>query len=889
MRHLLSTVGFAGLALLALGACSRSAPVPETPSAPAAVTRAPPLRVQPPPTENVLGPDAEKKSNAGRRAWIKRMHRARAGFDQEAAERRNGLAQVRRHAALSVAPPAPSGPRWVERGSTNQAGRTHVSRVASDGALYVGSANGGLWRGTLDGDDWTPLGDDTYGGVHFLEVVPSPEPGEPDVLLTATDGGILLRSTNGGATWASMDVGSVWWVRRMAMATDGTNAVFLVTAGNDGVRLLRSLDAGASWAVITDYAETYGDLFVPRDGDATIWLVDGTHVRMSTDLGDSWTDAGVVPAGSGTWDLAGSEAGAPTLYLIGDGGQLWRSDDAAATWNFTGTTSDYWGGSMTASAVNPDFFVYGGVEVHKSFDGGASFTTQNYWYDYYGSPADTLHADIPGIDVIPNGAGGETWFINTDGGTYRSLDGLATVRNVSLYGLRVGQYYDVLTSTANPEHVAIGSQDQGYQLTNRVAQDDDAWEVEQVLSGDYGHLTSGDGSHAFVFSVYPGFILVQIGEDDPYLAYLDFPGGEAYVPWLPPIVADPEARADFFFPATRIWKYTKAGRDNWNSAVWSEQDFRVAGDEYVSRLAFSPVDPRRAVALTSYGRAWYSSDKGVTWAMSPSMVADDNWLYGQAIAHSVTNPDLVTIGGSGYGVPAVYRSEDGGRTYFPWSEGLPDTLVYTLVEAPDGSGRLFAGTETAAYTRGPDDDAWVDITTSDAPVTIYWDAEALPDSNTIRFATYGRGVWDYVLAPVESDCPAGQDADGDGVACDTDCDDADATVYPGAAEACDGVDRDCDAAAPAPGEYDADADGSPACADCDDLDPVRTPGAEELCGDGIDEDCDGEDVDCPAAAAPDDPGGCGCAWGGGRAPRNAPLAWMGIVAAAGLLAARRRA
>jgi hypothetical protein len=38
------------------------------------------------------------------------------------------------------------------------------------------------------------------------------------------------------------------------------------------------------------------------------------------------------------------------------------------------------------------------------------------------------------------------------------------------------------------------------------------------------------------------------------------------------------------------------------------------------------------------------------------------------------------------------------------------------------------------------------------------------------------------------------DADGDGYPSDEDCDDADATVHPGVADACDGVDRNCDGA-----------------------------------------------------------------------------------------------
>jgi len=51
------------------------------------------------------------------------------------------------------------------------------------------------------------------------------------------------------------------------------------------------------------------------------------------------------------------------------------------------------------------------------------------------------------------------------------------------------------------------------------------------------------------------------------------------------------------------------------------------------------------------------------------------------------------------------------------------------------------------------------------------------------------------------------DNDGDGVDSDTDCDDNDASRYPGNAEVCDGVDNDCVGGVPAD-EADADFDGA---------------------------------------------------------------------------------
>ena len=89
------------------------------------------------------------------------------------------------------------------------------------------------------------------------------------------------------------------------------------------------------------------------------------------------------------------------------------------------------------------------------------------------------------------------------------------------------------------------------------------------------------------------------------------------------------------------------------------------------------------------------------------------------------------------------------------------------------------------------------------------------------------------------------DADGDGFVQGLDCDDGDASIYPGAPESCDGVDSDCDGVADNGLTDDVDGDGHStpgSCEgskdDCDDDDPAVHPGAEEIC-DGKDSDCDG--------------------------------------------------
>lgn len=131
----------------------------------------------------------------------------------------------------------------------------------------------------------------------------------------------------------------------------------------------------------------------------------------------------------------------------------------------------------------------------------------------------------------------------------------------------------------------------------------------------------------------------------------------------------------------------------------------------------------------------------------------------------------------------------------------------------------------------------------------------------------GDGYGDIAISATSCDgAPEGYVADN------TDCDDADSSVNPGAAEVCNGVDDDCD------GNIDegvlltfyADADGdgygdaamtaegcdAPAGyvadnADCNDADATVNPGATEICGNGVDENCNGviDDADVSSAFA----------------------------------------
>ncbi len=176
----------------------------------------------------------------------------------------------------------------------------------------------------------------------------------------------------------------------------------------------------------------------------------------------------------------------------------------------------------------------------------------------------------------------------------------------------------------------------------------------------------------------------------------------------------------------------------------------------------------------------------------------------------------------------------------------PTGYVADNTDCDDTDAMQYPG--AAEFCNGEDDDCDGDIDEDDALDVLTWYADADAD-------TYG----DPATSDIDCNQPAGYVADG------TDCDDTDATQYPGADEYCNGEDDDCDGTVDEDDAVDAttwyadtdmdnygDAGATDVdCyqprgyvadnTDCDDTDAMQYPGADEYCN-GEDDDCDG-DVD----------------------------------------------
>lgn len=702
----------------------------------------------PSPTEIEQWRGDRRERRLHREEWLESLHWAPPGTDWRAieAENRRALA-LERYARIEG---GERGTFWNELGSVNLAGRTHAAVPSADGVhLYVGSNLGGIWRGTIDGNDWQPLSDGLGLGSFRIAVAPAVG-SEPEVVLTMA-GSTLHASDDGGQTWfvpaglpdniydairVIHDPGhprTIYFLCRSA-AWIGGQYVY-------GNMVSRSTDGGHTFEIRGVRPTVPGcDFWMDRVAGGPLYLMQGNTLYRSTDGGTTYQSLGTAPSGTvSSVVLAASEAGGPTFYAALKEGDVWKlyRSDGGASWVYRRVITDFWE-TMVAGTLDANLMFIAGVECWRSTNGGTSMSKINNWWDYYDNPEHKLHADLPGMDIHRVG-GQDRIYFNTDGGTYVSTDGGLTVQNLSMFGLAISQYYSTLTSATDPYLIAAGSQDQGYQQSTPAGRA--AYlPFTQLISGDYGHLTSTTRQHDWLYSVYPGFVLLQVNETSPQnLIQLDFPDCDHA--WMPPILADPLDSDVFYFCGDHLWKYERTA--NYTYAMTElPQDF-TAGSSYVSALAISPADYNYWYAATNTGRLWYSHDAGATWTLSATSGPHAHYFYGTTLAASPGNRDLAYVGGSGYGGHSVWKTADGGITWTGMGAGLGSTLVYGLALGGETGEDLFAACEAGPYFYSAPAGSWADAMGIEAPLCVYWCVEWVPEIGVARFGTYGRGIWDY--------------------------------------------------------------------------------------------------------------------------------------------------
>ncbi|HZD05245.1 MAG TPA: hypothetical protein VE173_10015, partial [Longimicrobiales bacterium] len=486
--------------------------------------------------------------------------------------------------------------------------------------LYVGGAQGGVWRSDDGGGSWRPLTDHECSLAMGSIAI---DPVDPDIVYAATGeqhfsgdsyyGCGVLRSIDGGLSWTRLGT-SVFSgprggprISRILVdpATAGTTASTVLWAATS-FGLYRSGDSGGSWTEVRDGYAT--DLVLDPDDPSVLYAAffrDGVY--RSSDGGLTWVLEILqgAPPEVGRINLAIAPSDGDVVYAaVADGetfdGEflgIWRTGDSEHLWlrrpasGASCAPQCWYDLTMAVHPTDPEVLYFGGVRLYRSDDGAGSFAR-------IGAP---IHPDQHRLTVDPRRP--DWLWVGNDGGVYLSTDRGARWTTLNT-DLSLTQFYGgVSVAPQGMVRILGGTQDNG---TLEYA---GAPEWDRVLGADGGHTaihpladvrwmeTQWGGSYSGPRRSVSG------GVPEQRIDGIDLDENAVFIP---PLVMDPFDPNVLYFGTSTLYRTDNEG-ESWRPIG---ADFRGVR---ISAIAPSRSDAGVVYVGTAGAGVWSTTDGGTRW------------------------------------------------------------------------------------------------------------------------------------------------------------------------------------------------------------------------------------------------------------------------------------
>lgn len=671
----------------------------------------------------------------------------------------------------------PDAPRWSSLGPSPEvwngvrsSGRVRAIAVDPQDldVLFVGSAQGGVWR-TLDGGaTWkSMMHQECSLSIGAIAI----DPVDPDIVYAGTGEAVLgtagfascgiLRSTDRGETWTGLPA-SIF--PATAYGNDGLEVgvapirEILIdprTAGQPGTNVLlvastsglfRSTDGGASFVDVL--AGHPGVILVralqrnPSDPDVVYAAIDvdgegtasprETKVFKSMDAGATWQEAanGLTPRLYGAARLAISPSTPSTLYLVVADFKphLFKSVDGAGTWTELKPQGadlycqcDY-DLALAVSPASPNQVFLGGVPLYVSLDGGTNWTE-----------VASAHVDYHVLLFDRRGR----LYVGNDGGVFWTGDRGRNWQQLNT-GLEITQFYSVTPHPRDPSVLFGGTQDNGtLHYTGRR-------EWDQILGGDGGKPLIDPAQPTTVYGSYQYAAGNFARSDNGGVTFqtrtrgLVTNGNSAFIV---PVLLDPEDSETLLLATDQVFRSDNRA-DNWYTLGGS-----LAFDQGVyTALAMGTGKPERIYAGTSRGQVRLLD--GFSW-LDRSAGLPRRYVTDLELDPADSRVVYTTV--SGYKSGHVFKSVDTGVVWTDISAGLPDVPVSDLLLLDTEPRTLVAGTDLGVYVSRDDGATWQAFRDG-LPSAAVTELGIRPDGAFVA-ATYGRGMFTAPRLPDPEPAP----------------------------------------------------------------------------------------------------------------------------------------
>jgi hypothetical protein len=599
--------------------------------------------------------------------------------------------------------------------------------------IYLGSRSGGFWKTMNNGATWSESTTDNLfaTGVNTIAVSPT----NPDSVL------INVRNSNNGAShgiYRSIDAGDNWTVTNfnptnLGWGGLGTSQSIYIIAYHPTISglvfigtqegLFRSADDLATWTNPVATLDFKAIVFHPTNPNIIYAATSNNdnQIYVSTNGGLSFnTSSNLV--GNGSDIRLSVSAACPNCVYVGSSDGIWKSQDSGQSFTFTANSgiSNY--GAFTVSDVDTNIMLIGDIDTHISNDEGLTFNQATYWSQgnaNYNTTGTYVHADIRGAKC-ENGV----FWVNTDGLLCKSDDNGATWRIYE--GQSIRENYNLGLSQSNHERTITGSQDNGTSIKT-----ENSWIEFYGADGMEGIIHPLNDDWMIASLQYGGRRRTTDGGTTQNAATPPGQNGG----WIAPLFYDPNNQMTVYSAGDTLYRSNDFG------ASWTQ----------LGTPSFSGTISYATIAENNSDIMIVTRNENIELSMNGgnNFIDIQGSLPNAAIRDIAFDPNndeviVVVYGTHQNNNQKVYITTNMGTTWQNITYNLGNMPVRSVVIDHTDASTIYLGTEIGVYKKAMTDASW-SLYNPNLPNMAVLELEIMYGSNTLRAATWGRGLWEYTL------------------------------------------------------------------------------------------------------------------------------------------------
>jgi photosystem II stability/assembly factor-like uncharacterized protein len=673
---------------------------------------------------------------------------------------------------------------WKNLGPDNIAGRMLCLEFnpQNSNTIYSGSASGGLWR-SYSGGEGPSAWHRVSLGLPVLSVASiAIHPSDSNIIYIGTgevygygttEGGEVVRETrgmygmglikseDGGSTWKTMlsfEKKQLAGIQMIRINPKRPETVWAATTEG----LFVSYNSGESWNLNQGIVMN-SDLWIQKDDTLKMIAAfgnlgsSGLGIYKSENGGSSWNKInGVFPdfyrgkAVFHAWKQDNNflMASLGMGYENSDESYLYKSYNFGQTW--TQINSDfqyayYQGWYSHFVGINPadssDILV-GGIDMHRSKDGGKSFSQVSYWtqFDWFpenggqAGSSEYSHADHHSLTYQPEDA--QTIYVTTDGGIFKTQDGGNSWASAS-GGLVTTQFYAGTSSAKYDSTLILGGLQDNASV---IHAGNNRWRM--IIGGDGAYTAIHPNIKGLFFASYYYLNVRKTSDYGISFSTVNIPNSDFISAFVAPFRISESSPSVLYAARTvvlksidngNLWNYTNSGRT-------------LSPGNPIHVLEISPLNSDIVFVatspLTDRMRIFRTVNSGNSWV---DVTQDLPNRYAGAMVIHPQNDNIVYLTLSGFGVGHVFKTENAGQTWIDISENLPDLPTQAITIDPEFPNHVYVGNDLGVYQSLQGGGNWEPLFTGLSDAVLVTDLTISKQNRSLRAATYGNGLFERFL------------------------------------------------------------------------------------------------------------------------------------------------